>query len=294
MSTSGQDGQFAAGFMDDYFAEADEHMVAVRRSLLNLEGSLGSSPPMAVLEDLFRSFHSLKGISAMVELREAEQLAHLMESGLRAVRQGALVLTSESFEVLVDGVRMLESVIAARRASAAVPSIEPLVERIEALLRRAGGAANSHQQVSDTHSPASSQPAAGAPLWRVTFVPSPQLVERGVKVDTVRARLLEIGQVLNVAPKVLAGGGISFEFDVQTEDEARLEQWRGDGLSYERLPDAARTGQMETASATERPLWDIAAAGSTNVVRVDLARLDDLMRLVGDMVVTRSRLEDTL
>ena len=295
MSTSGQDGQFAAGFMDDYFAEADEHMVAVRRSLLNLEGSLGSSPPMAVLEDLFRSFHSLKGISAMVELREAEQLAHLMESGLRAVRQGALVLTSESFEVLVDGVRMLESVIAARRASAAVPSIEPLVERIEALLRRAGGTANSHQQVSDTHYPASSQPAAGAPLWRVTFIPSPQLVERGVKVDTVRARLLEIGQVLNVAPKVLAGGGISFEFDVQTDDEARLEQWRGDGLSYERLPDAARTGQMDTAtSATERPLWDVVAAGSTNVVRVDLARLDDLMRLVGDMVVTRSRLEDTL
>ena len=33
---------------------------------------------------------------------------------------------------------------------------------------------------------------------------------------------------------------------------------------------------------------------ATNVVRVDLARLDDLMRLVGDMVVTRSRLEDTL
>ena len=32
----------------------------------------------------------------------------------------------------------------------------------------------------------------------------------------------------------------------------------------------------------------------SNVVRVDLARLDDLMRLVGEMVVTRSRLEDTL
>ena len=298
MSSPGHDGQFAAGFMDDYFAEADEHMVAVRRGLLNLEGALGSSLPAVVLEDLFRSFHSLKGISAMVELREAELLAHQMESCLRVVRQGGLVLTSENFELLMDGARMLEGVIAARRVSTTVPSIEPLVERIEALLRRAGGVATSHEQISQgTHSLTSSQPATGTRLWRVTFVPSPQLVERGVKVDSVRARLLEIGQVLNVAPKVLAGGGISFEFDVQTDDEAQLEQWRGDGLSYERLPDAARTGPTEagaTVPAPERPLWDIVAAGGTNVVRVDLARLDDLMRLVGDMVVTRSRLEDTL
>ena len=74
--------------MDDYFAEAEEHIIAVRRSLLMLEAALGSDLPAAVLEDLFRSFHSLKGISAMVELREAELLAHHMESCLRAIRQG--------------------------------------------------------------------------------------------------------------------------------------------------------------------------------------------------------------
>ena len=64
-----------------------------------------------------------------------------------------------------------------------------------------------------------SQSGAQARLLRVTFVPSPQLVERGVKVDTVRARLMQIGEVRNVTPKVLPGGGISFEFDVQTSDD---------------------------------------------------------------------------
>ena len=103
MTNSGQDQPFADGFMDDYFAEADEHMVAVRRSLLTLETAIGSSLPSAALEELFRSFHSLKGISAMVELREAELLAHHMESCLRAVRQGRLTLTSANFETLVDG-----------------------------------------------------------------------------------------------------------------------------------------------------------------------------------------------
>ena len=40
--------------------------------------------------------------------------------------------------------------------------------------------------------------------------------------------------------------------------------------------------------------WEVASAAPGNFVRVDLARLDDLMRLAGDLVVTRSRLDDTL
>ena len=32
---------FAASFMDDYFAEAEEHLVAVRRQLLTIESALG-------------------------------------------------------------------------------------------------------------------------------------------------------------------------------------------------------------------------------------------------------------
>jgi two-component system, chemotaxis family, sensor kinase CheA len=294
MSTSGQDRPFVDGFMDDYFAEADEHMVAVRRSLMTLESALGSTLPPAALEDLFRSFHSLKGISAMVELREAELLAHHMESCLRAARQGSLTLTSTNFEVLVDGVRMLEHVIAARRASTPPPSIDAMAETLEALGRTGDEAVR-------TETPATNKPASrggGARWWRVTFVPSPQLVERGVKVDTVRARLMQLGAVQNVVPKVVPGGGISFEFDVATNDEAQLAQWHDDGLSYEPLdgpaPAAPASAERPDAAFVERPLTDLTLAGSSNVVRVDLARLDDLMRLVGEMVVTRSRLEDTL
>jgi len=89
---------FIASFMDDYFAEAEEHLTAVRRSLLLLEPAVGGDPPAAVVEELFRSFHSLKGISAMVELREAERLAHEMESCLGSIRDRQFVLSASSFE----------------------------------------------------------------------------------------------------------------------------------------------------------------------------------------------------
>ena len=91
-------------FLDDYFAECDEHLTLVRRGLLTLETFI-SQPRLdrALLDELFRSFHSLKGISAMVGVREAEQLAHDMESYLRGLRDEQLALTMQGLDELIAG-----------------------------------------------------------------------------------------------------------------------------------------------------------------------------------------------
>jgi len=302
MSTPDSRATFAAGFMDDYFAEAEEHVIAVRRSLLTLEAALGSELPAAVLEDLFRSCHSLKGISAMVELREAELLAHHMESCLRAIRQGDVVLSTGNFDSLVNGARTLEGVIVAHRAGQPLPVTDPVLAQLHALAHGDGGTAAAPIALAPVLRLAAASPSP-APRWKVTFVPSPALVVRGVKVDTIRTRLLQLGQVTGVAPKVVAGGGVLFEFEVETAAEEQLAALRGDGVEYEPLPAAvaAAAPSLESGPGTrgtpdqagERP-HDVPVAASANFVRVDLERLDDLMRLVGDMVVTRARLEDTL
>jgi two-component system chemotaxis sensor kinase CheA len=102
----------------------------------------------------------------------------------------------------------------------------------------------------------------------------------------------------------VSGGGVTFEFDVDTDDEAQLAAWRGDGVVYEPRPaDVPAAGPIASGEGVEHALTaagvgerprDVISTRPTNFVRVDLARLDDLMRLVGDMVVTRARLEDTL
>lgn len=282
--------------MDDYFAEADEHIAGVRRSLLALEAAIGSAPPAAVLEELFRNCHSLKGISAMVDLHEAEVLAHQMESCLRAVRHGGQELDGVAIETLLAATNVLEEVVVARRAGKPLPPIEPIIKILQARAATAPGGprATSPDRVG------AGAPARGVRLWKVKFAPSPQLIERGIKVDTVRSRLLQIGKIHSVAPKVLPGGGISFVFDLQTDDEKSLASWVGDGITYESLGEAdpAVAAALETAG-TELPVsgtrsWELASGAATNVVRVDLARLDDLMRLVGDLVVTRARLDDLL
>src|SRR5512147_2075114 len=93
-ASDADNGMFAE-FIDDFFAECDEHLTIVRRTLLALEPSIDQPRVNRdLLDELFRSFHSLKGLAGMVGVAEVEQLAHHMESYLRALRQGQLTLDS--------------------------------------------------------------------------------------------------------------------------------------------------------------------------------------------------------
>ena len=80
-------GEFFDQFLDDYYAECDEHLVSIRRALVTLEDEVNEqSLDRALLDNLFRSFHTLKGISGMVGLSAAEHLSHHLESYLRELR----------------------------------------------------------------------------------------------------------------------------------------------------------------------------------------------------------------
>ena len=272
---------FLAEFLDDYFAESDEHLTAVRRILLELEpqsGVAGISP--AMLEELFRSFHSLKGLAGMVHLRPAELLSHHLESYLRRLRDADGILAAAGVDALIGGTDLLEQVLAARRLGQEPPSIDAVASRLSAL-----AAARPER-------PAAS-PASAPEQWIVRFAPSPDLVARGITVDRIRTRLREHGEIAAATPRIDAAGGISFEFLVTGRLEPDAEIWRDQGVTFERATPVASREAGDAATNTPGPLSALAAPPS-HFVRVDLARLDELMRLIGDLVITRARLADSL
>ena len=270
-------GEFFDQFLDDYYAECDEHLISIRRSLVTLEDVIDTGAvDRTLLDNLFRSFHTLKGISGMVGLSAAEQLAHHLESYLRELREGTVLLSDSGFQALVSGVSLLESVINARRNDQAIPSIDETVARLQAI--------SSESLPSKASEPQTSESDVTAKRWLIEFTPTAALAERGVNVNSVRSRLQEIGQLIQAKPVVKGAGEIAFEFTVATNaDKSALE---ADGLTFKPAP-------VESASRVKdsRPVATIAPA---SVVRVDLDRLDELMRIIGELVISRTRLEDQL
>ena len=281
MDTSNPDnrGEFFDQFLDDYYAECDEHLVSIRRSLLSLEDEVDTRMvDRALLDNLFRSFHTLKGISGMVGLGAAEQLAHHLESYLRELREGTAVLSDTGFQVLGSGVSLLENVINARRNDQPIPSIDEIVERLQAVSAESAGVEITTPQKNDD---------VTATRWQVEFTPTAQLAERGINVNSVRARLQEIGELTQAKPIVKGAGEIAFEFIVITSaDKNALSSLEPDGLTFKPIA-------VEAAPRTKEPVA-VPTIAPASVVRVDLDRLDDLMRIVGELVISRTRLEEQL
>jgi two-component system chemotaxis sensor kinase CheA len=281
--------------LDEYFAECDEHLSIIRRCLLTLEGQ-SDAPAVTgvVVDELFRSFHTLKGISAMVGLQAAEELAHSTESFLRAIRGGAADLTAEGVEALFASAGTLEEVIAARQAGGEAPDVAPAVARLEAL----AGGAGAGQVAGENRpgAPAPPQQQEGLRAYRVEFTPSPELSRRGVNVDSVRARLRELGELVRAAPIMKEQGQIAFEFVVATEaDESAFAGWADEGLAFTPVEvDAAPSRPDAGAAAASTRSAAATILAPSNVVRVDLARLDELMRVVGELVIHRTRLAEQL
>ena len=279
--------RFGDRFLNEYFAECEEHLIIVRQGLLALESAVGHARPKPSLtEELFRSFHSLKGLAGMVEDREGEFLAHEMESYLRAVREGEVHLTTHGVETLIEGTRALEATIAARHAQGDPPDTATTLASLRALVGDA-----STESAPATAPSGDATPAAS---WECVFTPSPELIARGINVDLVRSRLGATGEIINAIPLVGEQGSVAFRFLVagSIADEL-VQEWRADGLVCTRREDSrgsAADVALAQPVASARP----ASRSAGHYVRVDLERLDELMRMIGDLVIHRARLGDAL
>lgn len=375
MSPAPPEDSLMNSFLDDYFAECDEHLTAVRRNILALEASPGGDrADKGLLDELFRSFHTIKGLSGMVGIKDAERLAHQIESYLGILRSRRAPVTPAGVNTVIAAVNVLEQVIAARRENRPPPTIVTVLEELTALTavaERSGGreqheappapatappgtapapspalpaaapppAPDSPAPASSATTPTPAPPATAPPpptlkeeelallaearsrgegLWWCEFVPSRELAARNINVNVIRGRIEERGRLIHAAPRVLPSGGIAFEFlAAMKAGDAPPAAWREDGVACRRYvpeaPPAAAAPETETAapsapSATAAPAGSPPAAGEekaaaaatpaglapSHIVRVDLSRLDELMRLVGEMVISRARLEEGL
>lgn len=263
------------------------------------------SPDRSRLDELFRSFHSIKGLSAMVGLSAAEQVAHRLESRLGAIRHGTARLDHRGVEELSKGVERLEHAIGSyrehHRGGAERPApVEPAdyaepdePSTTEAPPPPSGRPAPSLAELTDDQrAQVTAAAERGESAWWVTFNPSPALAERGLNVNRVREILKSAGELVFAAPHVRQGGQIAFDFLVLVRSgDGGLALLDAEGLERVavQLPDRMANAPV---SAISTALGQVPPAAS--VVRVGLERLDDLMRMVGELVNTRARLEENL
>ena len=230
----------------------------------------------------------------MVELREAELLAHHMESCLRAVRQRRVALTPANFEVLVDGARTLEARRrGASRRQSRCPSIDVLLEQLRRARDAGGGRAEPRSPSHPRRRCAGRRPRAGAALE------SDVRAVAGARGPRRQGRHACARRLLRDRP----GRERRAEGRSPAAACRSSSRWR---------PATKRAGAPGATTASPTSRCTGSAAPGRRAIRAELRcrcasaargtspqrrrrtscawiwrRLDELMRLVGDMVVTR-------
>jgi two-component system chemotaxis sensor kinase CheA len=313
-------------FIQDFYEEASEHLRSIRANFLALERSLApsrASVEMAVervslFGELFRSFHTLKGLAGMVGLEGAAQLSHAVESILREMQNAHIEVTPAVVDRLIGASSTLAGLIESVRTPGKPDTeVTAEIEALAAFLPEEGGrparppaADQGPDPVPAPASPLRLPPelagslnevdrhkiqaasAAGRSFFQAVFTPDKTRAGQALNVNTVRQYLTENGEILKAVP-LIADAGVQFMFLVATTQAADLEL---PGLELKRLPELSQTqaGGEPALPAPEHavPLGHSAVFPVAMTIRVDLERLDDLMHLVSKMVVCHSRLAD--
>lgn len=117
----------------DFIAEAKEHLETIEPNLLELEKAPDN---LALLNDIFRPMHSLKGASGFLGLNRINHLAHKSENILDELRKGSMHVTSEIMDVILastDALRQMIDNLETTNAEGDVET-ESIISQIDALM----------------------------------------------------------------------------------------------------------------------------------------------------------------
>lgn len=96
--------QYLSMFID----ESKEHLQALNDNMLNLEAS---PEDIGIVQTIFRSAHTLKGMSATMGFEDMAGLTHEMENVLDLVRNGKLAMNPFIFDAIFKSLDALEAMV---------------------------------------------------------------------------------------------------------------------------------------------------------------------------------------
>jgi two-component system, chemotaxis family, sensor kinase CheA len=296
-------------FIAGYLVEVDEHLRSANTQLLAIDESLHKNEPhQRRVRELFRALHTLKGLSAMVGVEPVVDLAHEMEAILRVADQSTGRLSLPAVEVLLKGVRAIEARVGAFGSGKPVaPAPLDLLDALTSLQpsnqpppeARTASIGLEPELLAKLSAPERAQLVDGASggrhAVRIQYVPSPARTADGVSITTVRERVTQLAEIVKVLPVALprvdgVPAGIAFVLLVTSEHP--LEELSDAALGSPAELIEIRAAEVVPSATVEAPDEEgVADAGvRTNSIRVDVARLDDAMEKLSELVVTRFKL----
>lgn len=310
-------------FYETFFDEADELLAQMEQLLLELDVG---SPNIEQLNAIFRAAHSIKGGAATFGcFTQLAGTTHLLENLLDAIRRGEMALRTDMVDIFLETKDVLKSQLDAYRASEEPD--EAVFERICAVLRQL---ALEHK---DPAAAAPAGDGAGLPLRvRITKVSDKDaeaLLEEMGNLGQVRASERANGTLtvwvdstctpddieavccfivdadqLNIAREAAPGASApaapveqfaqaAEQFAAQAQAQAPAPAAVAPAPAAPAVAESAAAAEAITQAARATRAAPAHADKESTSIRVGVEKVDQIINLVGELVITQAMLAQT-
>ena len=306
-------------YMEIFIEESQEHLQNLNKCLLSLETNPKDNK---IINEIFRSAHTLKGMSGTMGFLKMQELTHNMEDVLDVIRNGKLDINSGIVDVLFMCLDYLENSIETISISGAegTKSIDEIISKLMQILsgeaiekpknepKFAVDLEMTQYDLDLIFKAAQSNTSA----YKIRIELAPDCMLKAARAYIIFLALEESGEIFKSVPKVEDIEDEKFEdsFVVALLTKDSLESVK---KNIENISDVAKVvieeinleenenevqiiiDSTEVVAVTEEnEVGDEAVpktAKASKTVRVDIERLDNLMNLVSELIIIKTRLE---
>ncbi len=257
-----------AEVIGEFLVESGEGLDALDQAFVELEHDPKDAGNLAFV---FRTIHSIKGASGFLGFQNLEKVTHSAENLLSQLRDATLLLTPEITTVLllaVDAVRQMLLNIEQSGADGDADHSD-LIFAMEALSRRPE--VSTESKVLNSQEPSTSQVATS---------------DQDGSDDSGETVYLENNEDKSVGELLIEAGKAQPE-DVQAALQAQL---AGDPRHVgEILVEKGALDSSDVVEALNTQRKESGPAVNNSTIRIDVALIDRLMNLVGELVLARNQ-----
>lgn len=311
-------------FYQVFFDEAEELLAEKEKLLLALDVT---APDMEELNAIFRAAHSIKGGAATFGFTDITEVTHMLESLLDRIRKGEMALTAEHVDAFLAAKDVLKMQMDGHRHGARVDDEEvvQVCQRLRALSMDSA-AAGAHEPKPKavpervTEPLAEIAPAGGERCYQIELPEVPQrdvdalATELGLlgtisqttkndkRVTFTLSTMEKVDDIIAICSFVLDPDELKVS-EVPRAIDHNFAAPSGEGQHGDRSsePVKAQTAPAITPSTPKIQTGDKAhnrratdklpASQESSSIRVGVEKVDQLINLVGELVITQAMLE---
>ena len=309
-------------YLEMFIEESKEHLQSINDELLKLESD---STNTAIVNEIFRSAHTLKGMAGSMGFDDLASLTHEMENVLDLLRNSKLTITSEIMDVIFKCVdlieRMVDSIESGGDGKENVTEVVTQLKKIQnpnhtEIVSASREVAATAEFVLDEFQATviSEATKSGMNIYQIKVSLDANCVMKSIRAYLVFQAAEELGELIQTIPTVEQIEEEKFEdsFSLLMLSERSSQEIHAALINVSEVREVIvdeRTGIENTEMANSSAPVESEKVESVNrqqnkedsnvakkkqrskSIRVDIEKLDQLMNLFSELIIDRGRLD---